>query len=212
MPSLPAHPARGSVDGQDVSAVKSPADTHGYASMSLGFETCHSRSQCPWGCAAAVECREPSSLGESFSQEMGGWDRAQSLTAVVFSGRDQRLGCLFTILQGLGTGLHSELMLPQAWERIYSCCDVGGVRGISPEVKPVEFSHLPSCRTLKVALKYHKQKECPIYFSRRLLQLPAEGPSLFLCPKGLSSVLEVSSMQFSPTSQGKSDFLCFFSC
>lgn len=44
VPSLPAHPARGSVDGEDVSAVKSPADTHGYASMSLGFETCHSRS------------------------------------------------------------------------------------------------------------------------------------------------------------------------
>lgn len=41
----------------DVSAVRSPADTHGdgYGSISLGFETCHSRkSESPWGCAAAA--------------------------------------------------------------------------------------------------------------------------------------------------------------
>lgn len=72
--------------------------------MSLGFETCHSRSQSIPGAVQLLlaECREPSSLGEGFSQEMGGWYRAQSLTGEVFSGRDQRLGCFFTIPRAWG--------------------------------------------------------------------------------------------------------------
>lgn len=40
MPSLPAHPDHGRVDGEAVSAVGSPADTHGdgYGSVSLGLK------------------------------------------------------------------------------------------------------------------------------------------------------------------------------
>lgn len=67
VPSLPAHPDHGSGDGEDVSAVRSPADTRGdgYGSMTLGFETCHSRGQSSPGAVQLLlaEGREPSTLG-----------------------------------------------------------------------------------------------------------------------------------------------------